>query len=267
MSREQIVEQLMEYLFSAIQYLFPPHIWNMYYFKFLIEKYMSVEGFMVGFLLLALVIFASDWVQDEKLPTKKRGIIRILALVAFINALDIVYFFIASTLSTHLFQSDLSGIPELQRGAFNPLSLMVISLVMVECYSDARARAFFFGISTFGFSVIMFGSSGGLVYETFALMRAIVAGFICVICTKRKHVFSAYIWLSCFCAVTQGIVETLIHLESIPTFSEFSKLTLSTLANYKDQYLISVVITALWVLYEVFILTEKKPQKKKAEAA
>ena len=125
------MDQIQAIFLNFIRSLFPATIWNWDYFTGLWDKYANFGGFIIGAVVVGMVYFSSDS-EDGK----KRGILRVFAVVALINAIDGIYILFMNLVNSLLFHNMASQYEANIHGAFNPLSLMVLVLVISECYRN-----------------------------------------------------------------------------------------------------------------------------------
>lgn len=264
-------EQIKDIFMNIIEILFPSNIWNWNYIGSLWHKYANFYGFFIGILLLVIVYFASDSLDEisYKVTDKKRDSIRVLALVALINAVDSVYYIFQLFINKYILHIEKSIIEDNIHGAFNPLSIMILCLVISECYEDDKRKAFFFGVSTFGVSILMFGSNSLEQNNMlFLLIRVVLAGILCSICIKLKYIYSSYILMNVYFIITETILSYLIFMNSGDGFKvlKSKELWIKTipeiLTNYKAEYIIILLITVMWIIFEKFVLKKSFKSKK-----
>ncbi len=249
------VEQIQNMLLGFIRTLFPENIWNWGYFTRLWERYSNVEGFFTGLIIIVIVYFASD----KEGGSSKKGMIRVFALVALINAIDGVYSLAMSLVNQFIFHYSSTLFEQQIQGAFNPLSIMVLVLVVTECYRNHAGRAFFFGLSTFGVNILMFGSgyTDGIVLINL-LVRVLLAGALCAICTKITYNFIAFISMGFYFVISEATHMYLFYRDYYEGQISFKEDALSILSSYKVEYIIIAFVVIVLALFEVFILSEKK---------
>lgn len=247
------VELIQVTLINALRTLFPANIWNWDYFTGLWNRYANFSGFITGAIVVAILYFASD---DD---SKKRGIVRVFAVVALINAIDGVYMFMMSFVHTYLLHNSVSAIESNIQGSFNPLSIMVLVLVISECYRNRTSKAFFFGLTTFGVSILMFGSGYTEEYVLIYLfIRVLIAAIICAICSKVTYVFISYIVMGVFFIISETTQTLIMRMYTYGGHIELDVDTFSLLASYKAEYIFMIFIAIIFALFELFILTERK---------
>lgn len=249
------IEQIQNMLLGFIRTLFPENIWNWGYFTRLWERYANVGGFFTGLLIIVIVYFASD--RDN--GTSKKGILRVFALVALINAIDGVYFIAMNLVNQLIFHYSSTFFEQQIHGAFNPLSIMVLVFVVTECYRNHAGRAFFFGLSTFGVNILMFGS--GYTDEIVLinlLVRVLLAGALCAICANITYTFIAYLSMGFYFVISEATHAYLFYRGNYGGLISFKEDAITILSSYRVEYLIITFVVIVLAVFEVFILSEKK---------
>jgi|GEM_PF-3214909 len=248
------MDQIQAIVLNFIRSLFPATIWNWDYFTGLWDKYANFGGFIIGAVIVSMVYFASDS-EDGK----KRGIFRVFAVVALINAIDGIYILIMNLVNSLAFHNVASQYESNIHGAFNPLSLMLLVLVISECYRNKPRQAFFFGLSTFSVSILMFGSgySDDMVL-LYLFVRVIVIAIICAICSKITYAFVSYLVTGLYFVISEAAQSYIIYSISFSGEKGFGKDMLSILGSYRAEYIILCFIVVVFALFEIFILTEGK---------
>lgn len=223
------------------QTLFPADIWCMDYLNNVFEKYTNVGGFIAGVAVIIMLFFAS--VVDDK----KKGMIRVFAMVTLINAIDGVYILLMNFVNTNLLNSPTYLYETYIQGAFNPLSIMIVVLVISECYHNDSFGAFFFGLSTFGVTTLMFSETisfdGVMLY---LIVRALVAAIICAIASKIKYVFVLQITMGIFFIISEATSAYILHMNSNASTEEILSDMLKILGTYKAEYLIITFIVIVF---------------------
>ena len=251
------VEQIRNMLLGFFRALFPENIWNWDYFTGLWERYANVEGFFTGILIIVIVYFASD--RDG--GTSKKGMIRVFALVALINAIDGVYLITMNLVNQLIFHSPSTIFEQQIKGAFNQLSIMVLVMVITECYRNHAFRAFFFGLSTFVVNILMFGSgyADGIVLINL-FVRVLLAGALCAICTRITYNFINFLTMGFYFVISEATHIYLLYRSNYGGQISFKEDAISILSTYKIEYIIIGVVVVVLALFEVFILSERKTQ-------
>lgn len=248
------MDQIQVILINFFKSLFPATIWNWDYFTSLWENYANVGGFFAGAIVIGMVYFASD-AEDGR----KRGIIRVFSIVALINAVDGIYGLMMNVVNTLVFHNIASQYEAGIHGAFNPLSLLILVLVISECYRNKPRQAFFFGLSTFGVSILMFGSgySDDMIL-LYLFVRVLVIAIVCAISSKITYAFITYFVIGFYFIVTEMLQSYLLYTAYFSGEAGFSKDLLSILSSYRAEYIIICFITVVFALFELFVLTKGK---------
>lgn len=248
------MEQIQSILINFIRSLFPANIWTWDYFAGLWNRYANVGGFLTGAIVIALVYYASD--EDYG---KKRGMIRVFAVIALINAVDGIYTVMMNIVNSICFHQFSSSYESIIQGAFNPLSIMILVLVISECYRNKQKNAFFFGVSTYSVSFLLFGSGyPGDIALLFLCIRVVVISIICLLCTKITYAFVSYIVMGVYFLVAEAMHSYIFLGYQGSTKETFVKDFASILGSYKAEYVIITFIAIVFALFEIFILTEGK---------
>lgn len=250
-----MTEQIQNMLLGFIRTLFPENIWNWGYFTRLWEQYSNVEGFITGLIIIVIVYFASD--RDN--GTSKKGIIRVFALVALINAIDGVYLITMKLVNQLIFHYPSTFFEKQIHGAFNPLSIMILVLVVTECYRNHAGRAFFFGVSTFGVNILMFGS--GYTDEIMLinlLVRVLLAGALCAICANITYSFISYLSMGFYFVISEATQMYLLYRGNYGGQISLKEDVITILSSYRVEYVIIAFIVVVLALFEAFILSETK---------
>lgn len=248
------MDQIQAIVLNFIRSLFPATIWNWNYFTGLWDKYANFGGFIIGAVVVGMVYFASDS-EDGK----KRGIFRVFAVVALINAIDGIYILIMNLVNSLVFHNVASQYEANIHGAFNPLSLILLVLVISECYRNKPRQAFFFGLSTFSVSILMFGSgyTDDMVL-LYLFVRVSVIAIICAICSKLTYAFVSYLVTGLYFVISEAAQSYIIYFIAFSGEKGFAKDILTILASYRAEYIILCFIVFVFALFEIVILTEGK---------
>lgn len=248
------MDQNQAIVINFLKSLFPATVWNWDYFTSLWKKYANVGGFFVGAIVIAMVYFASDIEEG-----KKRRIIRVFSIVVLINAVDGIYILMMNVVNSLLFHSITSQYEAGIHGAFNPLSLLIVVLVISECYRNKPRHVFFFGLSTFSVSILMFGSGySDDIILIYLFVRVIFIAIVCTICSKITYTFVTYIVTGVYFIFTETIQSYILYLNTFSGVAEVKKDILSIICSFRAEYIIMCFIVIVFALFELFVLTNGK---------
>lgn len=241
---------IQEIILHELRELFPSSIFSWSHFCSLWDKYANISGFFTGLLLIGVISFVSDfkfWGSG-----KKGGIINILALVTLINSIYNLYIIICNFVQN----TNNSSSSYYIGAAFNPLSLIVLCLIINECYKNDIEGAFLFGISTFGVALLMFGSQYSNDYvEKYVFARVIIAGILCVIVCRFKYFYTSYIAFSIFYIIEEGVLYYLTYWFNKDNITFNLDMLAKILSMHVVDYCMMSIILVVWIIYERIVLT------------
>ena len=246
-----IMGQVQLWLYGIMDALFPTNIWNIEYFAGLWKRYASIGGFFTGVVVIIMLYHSSE-------DTRKRGVLRTFALVALINGLDGAYIIIMNFVNNYILKQASSIYETYIQGAFNPLSIAILVLIITECYRNKGKLAFFFGLSTFSVSILIFGS--GYTNEgvlPFLFVRVLLAALICVLGSKMVYSFVFHLLMGIFFLVTEA-TQTYILSYELDTINKSIRYWFEIFFAYRAEMVIIGGIVLIFALYEVFVLSENK---------
>lgn len=233
------------------------------YYSSLFSKYFSVAGFIVGFCFVLLVYFSSAETQ------KKAGFFKVLPIIAVINSCNmLISFFSGGTIELGY----TNGIESLFNAPDNIVSGFITTLVIVSCYKEYHGRAFLLGIAIFSaVPMLYFAYFPYLSTETivFIVVRAVFAGFLCLIVSYRKCFYTSWIWYFGFhvlIRVGRFFTPTLAALV-IGNHYDATQISLSVFISYCSGFKMDLIVFALILLFGiVFERAVVRPKMIKATA-
>lgn len=225
-------------------------------------------------MVMIFLLLATGWKRE------KRGFLRTFLAMVMVNAMMSVY----PMLKEIFFHSqEVRQITDYV-GILNPLSLLVLVLVVSECYQDRKKGAFFFGMAVFAASVCLrpdFLMEEGIfdaanqaydkqqVYFLFYCLWALGAAVICALGTTRRYSFVSYWVMAIFSVLvttvrtwTMDIVEwsdstpVYLTLERIMR-CDFHDIMAGFMANSQD-FFIFLVIALFLTFFELCLVRDEK---------
>lgn len=259
---------IIDILLQIKEQIFPAQIWNMEYLQALWEKYCTVGGFLVGLLFIVMLMLASDFFENVESMGTGRAIVymfKVLWAVVFANALYGLFFQVLTWVSRMFLKAEINEAERWITGAFNPLSMLVVCLVVTLYYNQNRAfstdrwRSFCFGIAAFGINAMLFGAlSANNILLIAQIIRIIIAAIICVFCAKCKRSYGAYILMSCFFIVSQVAMTYVMNYLRGYQLNVTPNYILGLFKYFRAEYIIIISVIVIWILLERLMLRSKK---------
>lgn len=223
------------------------------YYSNLFLKYFSVEGFIIGFVFVLLLYFASAEEQN------KAGFFKVLSFVAVVNSCTILFEFLNATIGNfgYLYVPGLLGMTD------NIISGFLLTLVVVSCYKGFSGQAFLLGIVTFAaLPLINFSNVEyyGWVAIVQMLIRIVLAGIICLIISYRKYFYTSWIWYFVFHILLRTVIFftpmflNLTQNRVLDTSGYTIGTALKYYASFKIDYIVFAVILIFAIIFEKAII-------------
>ena len=224
------------------------------YYGGLFSKYFSVIGFIVGFVFVILV-YNSNTDEDNKIF----GAIKVLFVVAVVNTCyTILNFFEVGVISEEPYYyygfSCILSVADILLAGF------VLTLIVKSCYSFNHGRAFLLGLTTFAaMPMLNFSFFGQIPPEMmlFIVIRALLAGLLCLIISYRNYFYTSWIWyfgFHMFTRISMLVMDIVINKNGVNNI--FETIT-EYLSKFLGDYILFVIILAFAIVFEKAILPMK----------
>jgi hypothetical protein len=224
------------------------------YYEHLWERYFNVAGFFLGAILVTLIYFAGIG------ENKKISFFRSLAIIALLNSLSGIYGAFNSALGIERMTDKYYHLFNL---AANPISGLILALVVYSCYKEELANVFCFGMVTYGITLLMFNVFTDTRAELvlFLLARAVILGLICMWMTKTNYFYTCFIIFISFFLLTKIVGEFVINIAYIDEIGRTSlpELIFDTMRILIPDSIILGLVLTISIVYERAVLTVKDP--------
>ena len=222
-----------------------------YYYSGLFSKYFSFIGFIVGLVFVVLVYFSS--IEYER---RILGAIKVLFMVSLINSCyTILNFFNVEVISDEPYYyygfSSILSVADILIAGF------VLTLVIRSCYSYESGYAFLFGVTTFAATPLLYFSlftEIPVAVMIFIVVRALLAGLLCLIMCNRRFFYTSWIWYFGFHMLTRVsmlVMDMVINKNGV---GDIFGTTVGYLGKFIGDYILFAVILAFAIVFEKAIL-------------
>ena len=220
------------------------------YYSSLWNKYFTVAGFFLGGTAVVFIYLAGAG------ENKKSGFFRSLAIIALLNSMGAIYNMLCGN---PVFQQGAASGISVYEMAANPISGVILALVIFSCYKGNIGNAFCFGMITYGVTLLMFNVfiSVSPALIIFFVLRAIILGLVCMLLTRPKYFYSSLIVFISYYLISK--IAQIFLVSAIFEGRVFStELVFDTLNILVPDLIIFGVVLVVSIIYERAVLTVKK---------
>lgn len=247
-----IFERIIEYFTSFVSEHSFFISWD--YYGGLFSKYFSFIGFIVGFVFVILVYFSNTDTERKIL-----GAIKVLLIVSLINTCyTILNFFDVGVISEEPYYyygfSCILSVADILLAGF------VLTIVVKSCYSLNHGRAFLLGLTTFAATPMLnFTFFGQIPPEImiFIVVRALLAGLLCLVISFRRYFYTSWIWyfgFHMFTRISMLVMDIVINKTGI---NNIIGTTIDYLSKFIGDYILFAIILAFAIVFEKAIIPIK----------
>lgn len=219
--------------------------------------------FLLGLLLAALLFAASDLFDGVKINLaagligdrlfgSHRGVLQLLIMVSLVNLMRAFYEPIQSLINLGLFHAETNSLENSFASSFNPLGVMVLTLIVMHGFMDAAGKAGLFAVCAvlfpYTFSAESHTGNEWALIAIGAFIGAMVAGA----CSQMRHVYAGYLALGIWSLCMQMIyVESILQMQNNTGWVQE---LLDILYIFRAEIVATAAIWVLWFILERFVV-------------
>ncbi len=248
---------------------------NIDFFTETIGRFTTKSYFMVAAVFLFVVFIASYYEEDRDNKFKIfMAMFKITMVIALINSFASIYYPLAKSIGENLLivpkgYLDMLYIAEEQIIFINPISLIFISLILVDVYKGKTWASLAFVYATLEVGLFLFGDLLDVVnrrdinndfdaYYTIAIyfLQPIIISIIAAIANKMKYSFTVYFSMG-LCYLFSEVSRFFMSHE-MKDLDYFVYYFTGTITIFKIDIAFILIISLIFLVYDIFIIEDKK---------
>lgn len=236
-------------------------LFDLSYYASLAKQYLSIKGFIVGFIFVVILTFTS-FEEDKKFIL---SLIKTIGVFAFINAISVVNYIMA-----HVFDQVFIYNEAFQK-LMVPANIISGGFMMLAAHTmdrkeDDGVRAFFFGVGVYlslpMINYMLYFDTLTLPFKIMVIVEAFFAGVVTAITAVNKSFAKSWVVYFVFYIIMHIVSMGLALADTVNPITS-TRLFLGNIKYYIMDISIFAIVFILSVIYDKLIVNYM-PKKAKA---